>query len=226
MDFTYGFEFTVPDKSFININISNISDSSSNGFGHSSINTIPFTSTTPLNTLTLTLGLQSQLLLGVDILDGEGLIDAGAFINLPELSVAFSKLSDVDLDCVPINKSDPSGSKSESFQNLVNIVPAAQIAIGLQAGINAEILDYTEAVGMTATIGSTGVTLPTACLTFDASKKAFASPTSTSTSTSTSSSGGGKSKSAGVNRGPPSGYDAIFWTGGMLLSVLFVALAL
>ncbi|PQE30422.1 GPI anchored protein [Rutstroemia sp. NJR-2017a WRK4] len=227
MDFTYGFEFKVPDKSFVMMNISNISESSSNGFSQASINTIPFTSTTPLNTLTFTLGLQSQLLLGVDILEGSGSINAGAFINLPELSVAFSKMSDVDANCVPINKTS-SDSKVESFQNLVNIVPAAQIAIGLQAGIQAEIADYTEAVGMTATIGQTGVTLPTACLSFDGSKKAFASATttSTSTSTSTSSSGGGKSKSAGVNRGPPSGSDAIFWTGGMLLSVLFVALAL
>ncbi|KAM3082353.1 hypothetical protein ACMFMF_002017 [Clarireedia jacksonii] len=239
MDFTYGFEFNSPDKSYVNMSIGNLSDSTSNGFSDSSINTIPFTSTSPLASLTLSLGLQSQILLGVDILEDSGSINAGAFLNLPKLEVAFNQVSDVDSDCKPINKSLTSELKSEVYQNLINIVPAANIAIGLQAGIQARLAAYTEAVETAATMAQTGLTLPTACLSFDGSKKAFASPTPTSTSKPTSSSGGGssgggssgegssgqgKSKSAGVHRGPPSGVDAVFWTGGMLLSVLFVAL--
>ncbi|KAI9650585.1 hypothetical protein NHQ30_000603 [Ciborinia camelliae] len=254
LDFTYGFEAAVPSNSSIRLNIGNITESTSHGFTNTSVTALPLTATDPSIELTLSLALHSEILLGVNILSGAGSITAGAFLDLPALSVSISQLSSVDKNCNPPNSSNsnsnPTSSESLSnidfFPSLTNIVPQAAIALGLEAGAELSIseIHFLEKVATTATLAGTTFALPTACLSFDAGKRSFVSPTVSSSTTSLSltatatgagaagNSEGGlkKSTNAGSQLSSPLGLDggmsSLYWTAGMLGSVFLVAMGL
>lgn len=186
------------------------------------------------------LGLRSELLLAVDILDGDGSVDAGAFLDLPTLSVNISLLTGVNAECDPVSDSSTlDGFLSHVFPNLTNIVPIAGLDVGLevQAQLNVDEVDIHESIGTQATLAGTQWTLSTVCLSWDSEKTAFASPTVTSTtSTSTGSAGPiatgksekGKSSGAGAKGrdNPISGGNTVWWSAVLLLSVLLVSLSL
>ncbi|TGO81742.1 hypothetical protein BPOR_1035g00010 [Botrytis porri] len=191
LNFTYGFDVSVPDKSSIRLNIGNLTESTSSSFSDSAITTLPLTATDPSISLTLSLALHSELLLGVNILSGKGSIAAGALLDLPALSVTISELTSVDENCNPAQNSSSSVNNLDYFSSLTNIVPQADIAIGLQAGIQLAIPDlhFVENVGTTVTLAGTSMLLPTQCMSFDGGKKEFVTPKATGSSSSSLSTG-------------------------------------
>ncbi|KAF7924019.1 hypothetical protein EAE99_006680 [Botrytis elliptica] len=235
LNFTYGFDVSVPDKSSIRLNIGNLTESTSSGFSDSAITALPLTATDPSISLTLSLALHSEILLGVDILSGKGSIAAGAFLDLPALSVTISELTSVDENCNPAQSSSSSVKDLDYFSSLTNIVPQADIAIGLQAGIQLRIpdLNFVENVGTTATLAGTSMLLPTHCMSFDGGKKEFVTPGATGSSSSSSSTGtAGSSKKSNAEKmvSVPvvgsGGFGGLNWMAGFLGCVVFVALGL
>lgn len=223
------------------MSIGNLSQSSAHGFNDTTINTIPLTMSGdhPSVGLTISLGLQFQIALEIDFFDGDDTVSAGMNLDLPILEVTAESISSVDSKCIPTSKNSTTESTGDFFSDLIHIIPGVQLAIELQAKGQVDAPDLATTLGATITIAQTTYNpFPTACLSYDASKKAFVSPTPTPSSSSNGgssnggpsdggSSDGGKSKnSAGVQRHPPSGADAVICTGGMLLGVLFVALSL
>ncbi|KAM3150690.1 hypothetical protein ABEW05_008991 [Botrytis cinerea] len=239
LNFTYGFDVSAPDNSSIRLNIGNLTESTSSGFSDSSITALPLTATDSSISLTLSLALHSQILLGVNILSGDGSIAAGAFLDLPALSVTISELTSVDENCNPAQSSSSSVKDLDYFSSLTNIVPQADIAIGLQAGIQLTVPDlhFVENVGTTATLAGTSMLLPTQCMSFDGGKKEFVTPGATGSSSSSSSSstgtgtaGGSKKSNAEKHVSVPvvggGGLGGLTWMAGLLGCVVFVALGL
>ncbi|KAM0316951.1 hypothetical protein ACHAO8_002754 [Botrytis cinerea] len=237
LNFTYGFDVSAPDNSSIRLNIGNLTESTSSGFSDSSITALPLTATDSSISLTLSLALHSQILLGVNILSGDGSIAAGAFLDLPALSVTISELTSVDENCNPAQSSSSNVKDLDYFSSLTNIVPQADIAIGLQAGIQLTVPDlhFVENVGTTATLAGTSMLLPTQCMSFDGGKKEFVTPGATGSSSSSSSTGTGtaadsKKSNAEKHVSVPvvggGGLGGLTWMAGLLGCVVFVALGL
>ncbi|KAM0152971.1 hypothetical protein ACHAPG_007365 [Botrytis cinerea] len=239
LNFTYGFDVSAPDNSSIRLNIGNLTESTSSGFSDSSITALPLTATDSSISLTLSLALHSQILLGVNILSGDGSIAAGAFLDLPALSVTISELTSVDENCNPAQSSSSSVKDLDYFSSLTNIVPQADIAIGLQAGIQLTVPDlhFVENVGTTATLAGTSMLLPTQCMSFDGGKKEFVTPGATGSSSSSSSSSTGTGTAAGSKKSNAEkhvsvpvvgggGFGGLTWMAGLLGCVVFVALGL
>ncbi|KAM0156284.1 hypothetical protein ACHAQE_006415 [Botrytis cinerea] len=239
LNFTYGFDVSAPDNSSIRLNIGNLTESTSSGFSDSSITALPLTATDSSISLTLSLALHSQILLGVNILSGDGSIAAGAFLDLPALSVTISELTSVDENCNPAQSSSSSVKDLDYFSSLTNIVPQADIAIGLQAGIQLTVPDlhFVENVGTTATLAGTSMLLPTQCMSFDGGKKEFVTPRATGSSSSSSSSSTGTGTAAGSKKSNAEkhvsvpvvgggGFGGLTWMAGLLGCVVFVALGL
>lgn len=222
VDFTYGFDVVVPDASSIRLAIGNLSNSTSHGFSGSTVTALPLTATDSSISLTLSLAFHSELLLGVDILSGKGSISAGAFLDLPALSVNISEVKSVDKNCNPSQDL----AAADTFALLTKIVSNVDIALGLQASVQLSIpdSDFKESVGTTATLAGTASPLSTACLSFDAAKKVFASPTVTTTDASKKKSGAGMQRSSPLAR--DGGMESLYWTAGLLGCVIFVALGL
>ncbi|KAF5870615.1 putative gpi anchored protein [Botrytis fragariae] len=227
LNFTYGFDVSVPDKSSMRLNIGNLTESTSSGFSDSAITALPLIATDPSISLTLSLALHSEILLGVNILSGKGSIAAGAFLDLPALSVTISELTSVDENCNPAQSSSSSVKDLDYFSSLTNIVPQADIAIGLQAGIQLRIPDlhFVENVGTTATLAGTSMLLPTHCMSFDGGKKEFVTPgatgsSSSSLSTSTGTAGSSKKSNAEKMISVPvvggEGFGGLTWMAGLL----------
>ncbi|ESZ95635.1 hypothetical protein SBOR_3983 [Sclerotinia borealis F-4128] len=151
----------------------------------------------------------------------KGSIYAGAFLDLPALSVSISQVSSVDKSCDPAFDS-PSLSKTDIFPSLTNIVPYAAIAVGLEAGVHLDVpdLNVQEDFGPTITLAGTSITLPTACLKFDAEVKEFVSttPTGAAADSTKSPNTGGK---LALPLGLDGGIDSWYWTAGMLGGVFF-----
>ncbi|EMR88286.1 putative gpi anchored protein [Botrytis cinerea BcDW1] len=239
LNFTYGFDVSAPDNSSIRLNIGNLTESTSSGFSDSSITALPLTATDSSISLTLSLALHSQILLGVNILSGDGSIAAGAFLDLPALSVTISELTSVDENCNPAQSSSSSVKDLDYFSSLTNIVPQADIAIGLQAGIQLTVPDlhFVENVGTTATLAGTSMLLPTQCMSFDGGKKEFVTPGATGSSSSSSSSSTGTGTAADSKKSNAEkhvsvpvvgggGLGGLTWMAGLLGCVVFVALGL
>jgi hypothetical protein len=200
-----------------------------------SITALPLTATSPEFSLTLGVALVAELLLGIDILNGAGGMDAGFFLNLPSLSTTITQLSSVNAECEPIsNITTVDEFLSHIFPNLTNIVPEVGVGVGLQIGAHLNVVEANvhESIGTSTTLAGTQWTMPTACLSYDVNRKAFTSPTvsSTAAAAATGESGtlGGKKSSAGERgrQNPISGGNGVWWSAGMFLSVLFVAVSL
>ncbi|TGO19974.1 hypothetical protein BPAE_0325g00010 [Botrytis paeoniae] len=225
LTFTYGFDVSVPDKASIILNIGNLTESTSSGFSESAITALPLTSTDPSISLNLSLALHSELLFGVNILSGEGSIAAGTFLDLPALSVTISELNSVDENCNPAQSSSSSVKDLDYFSSLTNIVPQADIAIGLQADIKMTIPypHFVENVNTTTTLAGTSMLLPTHCMSFDGEKKEFVTPGATGSSSSSSSTGtAGSSKKSNAEKMVlvpvmgNGGFGGLTWMAGLL----------
>jgi hypothetical protein len=183
--------------------------------------------------LDLGLGLKVELLLGVNILGGDGGIDAGLFIDLPSLSVNVSQVEGVNAQCEPATGATiVNGSVSPVFQNLTLIVPQIDIDIGLlaDASLNIHELDVQKTISTQDVLAGTTFALPTVCLMWDPEKSQLTTPTLSTTTTAgpTATGGGGRSSNSGVRsvNNPVPQLGALWWSLGALLSVLFVAVSL
>ena len=203
---------------------------------NSQINALPLTASSPDFTLTLGLGLVAQLLVGVEILDGHGILGAGMFINLPHVGLTVSQIDSVNAQCEPVNGSTTiDGFLSTVFPNLTHIVPDAAIDIGLSAtaGVDLPGVNVDLSAGSIHTLTGIPFTLPTACMMWNAKNNEFTTPTTTTTtsaSTSIPSPTGvaGKKTNLAARRmsNPIVELAGLWWMLGMLLSVLFFAVSL
>ena len=168
---------------------------------------------------------------------------AGFFFDLPALSVAISQISGMNAQCEKIaDSSTVDEFLSHIFPNLTHIVPKIEIGMGVQAGVELNVANVGihETIGTQTTLAGTEFTLPTTCLSWDGEKSAFVTPAIT---TAAAAEGTGAEAGPGVTgnaipenkktniggRGrdnPLSDANPIWWCGGMLLSVLFIAKSL
>ncbi|KAL8984259.1 MAG: hypothetical protein Q9205_001726 [Flavoplaca limonia] len=176
LEFTYGFELTVPDNSSITLDLVNSEDSTITGFQDTSITALPFTSRVNNIALTVSAAFRPELLLGVEVLTGS--IGAGVFFNLPTVAATISQIAHVNSKCEPIpanlTTSTVNDIVEDVFEGLTHIEPSVEVDFGVLA--QAEVA---EGVGVDAiyTIFNTGYPLPTACLEFNGEDGALAAVT-------------------------------------------------
>ncbi|KAL8833849.1 MAG: hypothetical protein Q9170_004071, partial [Blastenia crenularia] len=113
LDFTYGFNLTVPDNSSIILDLSDPENSSVNGFPNSQITPLPFSSTLSSISLTVTAAFRPELLLGISLLRSATL-GAGIFFNLPTVSATVSQVAHVNAKCEPIPNASSNSTTSAS----------------------------------------------------------------------------------------------------------------
>jgi hypothetical protein len=209
----------------------------------STITALPFGASSDGVTVTLSIGLQTEVLLGVSLLSGFGDIQAGIFLDLPTLSVSISSLSGVNADCEPITSSNTvNGLLSHIFPNLTHIVPSAVVDIGLTAGATLIIPDVTTLqTDAATTLAGTEYTLETVCLSWDSKATAFVEPTFSTTAAATtvaatgigpgSGSGngnGGEKESSGIqlqDDNPFARTSGLAWATGMVLGFTMLVFA-
>ncbi|KAL9628320.1 MAG: hypothetical protein Q9204_005964 [Flavoplaca sp. TL-2023a] len=176
LEFTYGFDLTVPDNSSITLDLVNSEDSTITGFQDTSITALPFTSRVNNIALTVSAAFRPELLLGVEVLTGS--IGAGVFFNLPTVAATISQIAHVNSKCEPVptnlTTSTVNDIVEDVFEGLTHIEPSVEVDFGVLA--QAEVA---EGVGVDAihTIFNTGYPLPTACLEFNREDGALAAVT-------------------------------------------------
>ncbi|KAG9234705.1 hypothetical protein BJ875DRAFT_534596 [Amylocarpus encephaloides] len=253
LSFTYGFDLKVPNNSSMTLNIGNITESKIQGFKNANVTALPFQATSPTISLTLGAGIRGELDLGIslgEIAPAGARLEVGAFLDLPKLGVTISTAPDLDEHCDAVianatSLSTLSGLIPQKFPSLISIKAVVIVDIGVKAAaaIDVPVLQDLEAEAEKVLVG-TRFPLPTACLSFDSSKKALVKPTTSATSTSTrgnlptgtgavspeSSSAPGTFASTQDN-GANTMLDGslarnLWWSGVGLLSVFLIALSL
>lgn len=123
---TFGFNFTVPDGAFIDINLIDLSKSAAQGFVPSEglqVDALPIRANVSVADLDFSAAFRTSLLYGFSFADNKVYANAGAFFELPRLVVREREIDDCpDLD---------------SHSNAIKVVPEAEVNIGLvlQAGL-------------------------------------------------------------------------------------------
>ncbi|KAL8658618.1 MAG: hypothetical protein Q9226_000869 [Calogaya cf. arnoldii] len=176
LDFTYGFDLTVPDNSSITLDLVDSEDSTITGFPNTKITALPFTSRVNNIALTVSAAFRPELLLGVEVLTST--IGAGIFFNLPTVAATISQIAHVNSKCEPIppnsTSSTVNGIVEDVFEGLTHIEPSVEFDFGVLAQAN-----LAKDLGVEAiyTIFNTGFPLPTACLEFNREDMALAAVT-------------------------------------------------
>ncbi|KAL8808486.1 MAG: hypothetical protein Q9182_000037 [Xanthomendoza sp. 2 TL-2023] len=178
LDFTYGFDLTVPDNSSITLKLVDSEDSTITGFSKSKITALPFTAGVDNVALTVSAAFRPELLLGVKVLTGT--IGAGIFFNLPTVAATISQVAHVNSKCEPIPRNSTSstvnGILEDVFGSLTHIEPSVEFDFGVLA--EAQVNKF--AAGDVYTIFNTSFPLPTACFEFDKGKRALGAVTPSS----------------------------------------------
>jgi hypothetical protein len=180
----------------------------------STVSALPFAASSDGVTVTLALGLRTEVLLGVSLLSGSGDMSAGIFLDLPTLSVSISPLSGVNADCEPLTSSNSvNGLLSHIFPNLTHIVPSAVVDIGLGASAALIIPDVTTiTIEASTTLAGTEYALETVCLSWDNKATAFVKPSFSTTTTTAAAAATGTGSGTGSGSGG-SGNKESFGTG-------------
>ncbi|KAI9664530.1 MAG: hypothetical protein M1821_005976 [Bathelium mastoideum] len=195
MDIVFGVDFRVPDGSYVNIDVIDPTNSSQHGFTYKTgltLGAVPFSANFSTPQLTVSMALEPKFVFGINVADNIIHADAGAYIDIPRLSVEIDSLSNVDANCRPMNATNHGPALNSNLGNATNVVPSAEIDLGLiaEAGIgdlgpDAEL-----------TLASVVTTLPTACLLWDQSQGRLADATSVVASISSASAASVSSASA------------------------------
>jgi hypothetical protein len=169
------------------------------------------------------LGLRSAVLLGVDVLSGQGSIHAGIFIDLLSVSVNISILEGVNAHCEPLTSSNTlNGLLSHVFPKFTNIVPSVNISFDLEAGAELDIAHLslnTQSVAASATLAGTVFPLQTACLSWDEKATKFVEPAFTTTST-TAAAAAGATGTGLRDRNPFAQTAGVIWAMFMALGCI------
>ncbi|KAL8715972.1 MAG: hypothetical protein Q9220_000639 [cf. Caloplaca sp. 1 TL-2023] len=169
LDFTYGFNLTVPDNSSIILDLGDTQNSKITGFPDTQITTLPFTAQVDNIALTVSASFRPTLLLGVEVLTGT--LGAGVFFNLPTISATVSQVAHVDSQCDPIPIADNSttidGILQDVFGSLTHIEPDVEFDFGVLAQGQVGQFGAEDIY----TVFNTSLALPTACLEFDPKAK-------------------------------------------------------
>ncbi|KAI9681908.1 MAG: hypothetical protein M1822_006985 [Bathelium mastoideum] len=206
MDLTFGVEFRVPDDAQIIVDVANPSQSTQHGFTYDtglSIKPIPIQANFSAPKATISIKLTPKLTFGLVLGSGPVSADAqaGAFFDLPKLSLAIDPVSNVDAKCnslSSLNSTIPHGAPlSPALGQAINVVPSAEFDFGLleEAGLN--LPDFkTDFAGSSATLASAIATLSTACLLWDQQNSRLADATSVVAASSSASVASASSASA------------------------------
>ncbi|KAL8688775.1 MAG: hypothetical protein Q9218_005399, partial [Villophora microphyllina] len=121
LDFTYGFNLTVPNNSSIYLDLTDPESSTITGFPNSTISPLPFTASINNLALTLSASFRPQLLLGISLLASTALLGAGVFFNLPTISTTISQVAHVDRKCetLPFSPSSPTNSNNNDTASVL-----------------------------------------------------------------------------------------------------------
>ncbi|KAL9066587.1 MAG: hypothetical protein Q9157_007102 [Trypethelium eluteriae] len=229
MDMVFGLDFRVPDGSYINIDVIDPTNSSQQGFSSSTglrFDAIPFQANFSTPNLTISMALEPKITFGINVLDNIIKADAGAYIDIPKLSVEVESVTSVDANCQPMNATNHGPALSSDMGNATNVIPSAEIDLGLIAEAGIGSLDDDQQ----STLVSAVTTLPTACLLWDkdSSKladatKVVAASSSASSAASASSASSASAASASAthkhNDGARVGHHSgtYFWAMGLIL---------
>lgn len=154
------------------------------------------------------------------------------FINLPHLGLTIEQINSVNADCEPVDSNTTSGFLSTIFPNLTHIVPQADIDVGLSAQAGIGIEDFNAIFATTHVLAGTSFPLPTKCLMWDDTNNVFTTPTTSSTTTSSTGPSVTGASDKKTNLGaktisnPVLELGTMGWMLGMLLTTLFIAVAL
>ena len=193
LQFSYGFDLSLPGTASITLDIRNPGNSSVVGFQNPQLTALPFQAQIDNLTLSLSVGFSPQLLLTANVLGKLGDISAGAFLDLPKITATFSQVDHVDDKCNPTNNTDT--YKEFLHNSLTNIVPSVELGVGVLADARVDIPDVPVVEDdATHSIFSTGYPLPTACLSFDKAKKTYGAAAASATGKG----GGSKSDATGL----------------------------
>ena len=184
LNFTYGFDIHTPRNSSIVLDIHNATRSNITGFQETQIKALPFQAAIDSVNLTVGAAFTPQLLLTIGILDNSVSATAGAFLDLPKVVATVSNVALVNGTCDPV--SPTKDMKDYVFDNLTHIVPKVEADAGVFVNVDEKFSGNREE-GLTYTAWNKTWTLPTACFSFDAEKKAYVSPTPPVTASSASS---------------------------------------
>ncbi|KAL9021479.1 MAG: hypothetical protein Q9185_001376 [Variospora sp. 1 TL-2023] len=190
-------EYQVPDDSSVILDLGDPTNSSVNGLyvpffpppnpappvrqltsnrsQGSQITALPFTAGIDNIALTVSASFRPELLLGISVLTGT--LGAGIFLDLPTLSATIAQVADVNSRCEPLPDTNPinstfppsnttdivNGFLDDVYSSLTHIKPAVEFGIGVLAQGEVAMLGGEVA----ATLFTTGLPLPTACLGFD-----------------------------------------------------------
>ena len=104
---SFGFEFSVPSGSYIEIDLGDLHNSTAKGFIQSEgfdFNVIPLNVSVPGLDVKLTTGLQFDLTFGLELLDNDVVANVGAQFQLPQITIEESQLRNVDDKCNPLKQ--------------------------------------------------------------------------------------------------------------------------
>ncbi|KAI9772144.1 MAG: hypothetical protein M1839_002556 [Geoglossum umbratile] len=221
-NFTSGFDLSVPDQSYVTLDIGNVTNSSTAGFGKTQVKTLPFRSTAPSIDLTFSAGFRPQVLLGVQVLEGIGQADINFFLDLPQVSVTIERLTNVPGTCIASNATNIGNQLGHIFGNLTHISPNVQLDVGVGLAAEFQVAGVGSSIETDWTIASTAFPLPTACLSYDPKAKSYA-PAGDPPATTTTSADGNKAKKAlGARARNP--LEGRWHVCGAILAVVLMAL--
>ena len=191
VDFTYGFEVTVPNDSTVIANIGNITKSSITGFQDTTLKMLPLQSKLGNLALNLSVTLEPQILVGFSFVDDIGNAGAGVFLQLPQLAVEVAPATGTNEKCEPITNVTLADDIFKLFGNLTHVVPEVQLAGGFI--VEATLPSIFGGAHQTAyTPLATTFSAPTACLAYDRKGSSYGPatipPTTTASASASSSS--------------------------------------
>jgi len=170
---------------------------------------LPFQAKAALVSLAASIGFKPQVLLGINTAVGSVQGGIGAFLELPNVSVNVTQLSNVNEKCETVSNGD--GKLTSVLDNVLgnftNIVPTVDINLGAQARFEVDVPGaFTEAAAVQTVLASTSYPLPTACLQFDSESGEYSSPTPTPASSAVGKLAPAEAKKSraafvGINRG-------------------------
>ena len=188
-DITFGFDFSIPPGSYIEINIADLENSTMKGFTRADgaeLNALPVNISLPNLDMKFSAALQFELKIGMNLFSEDAVVlDVGLDLDLPKLTFEESQVDNVDHQC---NLLGPTGQRqntsdmsvlTNSTRGSVN-VNESHILIGdytnikpfvgvnarvfAEAGLNVIDTPFSAGVSTGAQLFSTAWPLPTTCI--------------------------------------------------------------